>query len=214
MTKTVILNPNSQKTNKRQTIVFFSSKILKFCLRIKTFLQMLEKEVFFVKFRTIILIIAEIHEILVKKLTSDVLIFKIVLKDWKIITVSNIEQKYEPCREINKMRCFLQQGKLVNNITLNSIKSMKIFRVTILSLKYVGKSRRTSNKLKIIVFITNCGFCRQTFTGLMGLLWQSLLGQTSLLGKKMTWKDRIYLGNVNWVNRFTWKNSSCTNGFT
>ena len=46
MTKPVILNRNSEKTNNRQTIVGFSSKILKFCLRIKTFLQMLEKEVF------------------------------------------------------------------------------------------------------------------------------------------------------------------------
>ena len=41
---------------------------------------------------------------------------------------------------------------------------MKIFTVTILE-----KSRRTS------------GFCRQTFTGLTGLLWQSLLEQTGLL---------------------------------
>ena len=124
---------------------------------------MLEKEVFFAKFRTIILNIAEIHKILVKKLTSDVLIFKIVLKDWKIITVSNIERKYEPCREINKIKRFLKQVKLVNNITLNSIKLMKIFRVTMLSLKYVEKSRRTRNKLKIKGFITNRGFCRQIF---------------------------------------------------
>ena len=49
MTKPVILNPTSQKTNKRQTIVVFSSKILKFCPRIKIFLQMLEKEVIFCK---------------------------------------------------------------------------------------------------------------------------------------------------------------------
>ena len=62
MTKPVILNPDSQKTNKRQTNVGFGSKILKFCLRIKTFLQMLEKEVFFAKFKTIILNIAEIHK--------------------------------------------------------------------------------------------------------------------------------------------------------
>ena len=39
------MNPNSQKTNKGQTNADFGSKILKFCLRIKTFLQMLEKEV-------------------------------------------------------------------------------------------------------------------------------------------------------------------------
>ena len=181
MTKPVILSPTSQKTNKRQTIVGFSGKILKFCPRIKTFLQMLEKEVFFAKFRTIILNIAEIHKILVKKLTSDVLIFKIVLKDWKIITVSNIERKYEPCREINKIKRFLKQVKLLNNITLNSIKLMKIFRVTMLSLKYVEKSRSSGNKLKVKVFITNHGFCRQTFTGLTGLLWRSLLGQTGLL---------------------------------
>ena len=44
--KTVILNPKSKKINKSQTIVGFGCKILKFCLRIKTFLQMLEKEVF------------------------------------------------------------------------------------------------------------------------------------------------------------------------
>ena len=62
ITKPVILSPNSQKTNKRQTIVGFRSKILKFCLRIKTFVQMLEKEVFFVKFRTMILNIATIHK--------------------------------------------------------------------------------------------------------------------------------------------------------
>ena len=77
MRKPLILKPNVQKTNKRQTIVGFGSKTLKFCLRIKTLLQMLEKEVFFAKFRTIILNIAEIHKSLVKKLTSDVLIFKI-----------------------------------------------------------------------------------------------------------------------------------------
>ena len=45
------------------------------------FLQMLEKEAFFAKFRTIILNIAEIQKSVVEKLTSDVLIFKIVLKD-------------------------------------------------------------------------------------------------------------------------------------
>ena len=50
MTKPVVLNPNSQKTNKRQTIVGFGSKILKFYLRIKTFLQMLEKKYFLQNF--------------------------------------------------------------------------------------------------------------------------------------------------------------------
>ena len=55
MTKPIILNPNNQKTNKRQIIVGFGGKFLNFCLRIKTFLQMLEKEIFFAKFRTIIL---------------------------------------------------------------------------------------------------------------------------------------------------------------
>ena len=46
MTKPIILNPNNQKTNKRQIIIGFSGKFLKFCLRIKTFLQMLEKKSF------------------------------------------------------------------------------------------------------------------------------------------------------------------------
>ena len=55
MTKPIILNPNNLKTHKRQIIVAFGGKFLKFCLRIKTFLQMLEKEIFFAKFRTIIL---------------------------------------------------------------------------------------------------------------------------------------------------------------
>ena len=55
MTKPIILNPNNQKNNKKQIIVGFGGKFLKFCLRIKTFLQMLEKEIFFAKFRTIIL---------------------------------------------------------------------------------------------------------------------------------------------------------------
>ena len=69
MTKPVILNPNSQKANKRQNIVDSGSKIIKFCLRIKTSLQMLQKEVFFAKFRTMTLSIAKIHKSLVKKLT-------------------------------------------------------------------------------------------------------------------------------------------------
>ena len=80
MTKLAILSPNSQETNKREkTIAGFAS--FKFCLRIKTFLQMLEKENFFAKIRTTILNIAKIHKSLVKKVTSDVLIFKIVLKN-------------------------------------------------------------------------------------------------------------------------------------
>ena len=66
---------------KRQTIVVFGSKILKFCHRIKAFLQILVKEVFFAKFRVMMLNIAEIYKSLLKKLTSDELIFKIVIKD-------------------------------------------------------------------------------------------------------------------------------------
>ena len=81
MTKPLILNPNGQKTNKRQTIVGFGRKILKICLRAKTFLQMFKKKVSFTNSRTIILNIAEIHKSLVKKLTPDMLIFKIALKD-------------------------------------------------------------------------------------------------------------------------------------
>ena len=42
ITKSVVLSPNNQKTNKRQTTVSFGSKFLKFCLRIKTFVQILE----------------------------------------------------------------------------------------------------------------------------------------------------------------------------
>ena len=67
MKKPVILNPNSQKTNKRKTIVYFDSKILEFCLRIKRFLQMLENEVFFAKLRMMVLKIAKIRKSLVKK---------------------------------------------------------------------------------------------------------------------------------------------------
>ena len=96
MTKPVTLNTNSQKTNKWQTIVDFGSKILKFCLKIKALLQTLEKSLF-CKIKTVIWIIAEIHKSLAKKLTSGVLIFKIALKDWKIITVNNIEGEYETC---------------------------------------------------------------------------------------------------------------------
>ena len=40
---------------------------------------------------------------------------------------------------MNKIKCFLKQVKLVKNITFNSIKLIKIFRVTMLSLKYVEK---------------------------------------------------------------------------
>ena len=39
MTKPVILSPNSQKANRRQTIVGFGSKILKLCPRIKTYVE-------------------------------------------------------------------------------------------------------------------------------------------------------------------------------
>ena len=94
-----------------------------------------------------ILTIAKIHKSLVKKLTSDVLIFKIVQKDRKIIIASNIERKYETFREINNIKRFLKQVKLVKKITFNGIKLMKILKVTMLSLKYVEKNRRTRNKL-------------------------------------------------------------------
>ena len=40
MTKPVIMSPNSQKANRRQTIVGFGSKILKLCPRIKTYVEM------------------------------------------------------------------------------------------------------------------------------------------------------------------------------
>ena len=40
MTKPVILSPNSQKSNRRQTIVGFGSKILKPCPRVKTYVEM------------------------------------------------------------------------------------------------------------------------------------------------------------------------------
>ena len=58
---------------------------------------------------------------------------------------------------------------------------MKIFKVTMLSLKHVEKNKKIWNKLKIKVFITNPGPWRQTLIGLTVLLWQSLLGQTGLL---------------------------------
>ena len=69
VTKPVILSPDSKIANIRQTIVGFGSKVLTFCLRIKTFVQMLEKEVLFAKFRTMILNIAKIHKGLGEKLT-------------------------------------------------------------------------------------------------------------------------------------------------
>ena len=55
--------------------------------------------------------------------------------------MSNIDRKYELFREINKINRFLKQVKLVKHITLNSIKLMKIFKVTMLGrtlLKQVG----------------------------------------------------------------------------
>ena len=67
MTKSVIMIPNSQKTNKSETIVGFGSKSLKFCLRIKKFAQMLEREVLFAKIRIMILNITKIHKSLVEK---------------------------------------------------------------------------------------------------------------------------------------------------
>ena len=71
-----------------------------------------------------------------------------------------MEHKYEPFREISKIERFLKQVKLVKNIAFNSTKLMKIFKVIMLSLIYVEKKyRRTKNKSKIKVFITNRGFC-------------------------------------------------------
>ena len=52
----------------RQTIVGFGGKIVEFCLRIKTFIQMLEKEFLFAKFMKMILNIVKIHKSSVKKL--------------------------------------------------------------------------------------------------------------------------------------------------
>ena len=103
---------------------------------------MLEKEVFFAKFRTMILNFGKIDKSLVKKIISDVLIFKIVLTEWKIITAFNIDGKCKPFREINKIKRFLKQVKLLTNITCNSIKLMKIFKSTMLNLKYIEKNRR------------------------------------------------------------------------
>ena len=56
-----------------------------------------------------------------------------------------------------------------------------MFKVTMLSLEYVEKNRKTRNKSKIKVFITNRRLCRETLIRLTGLLGQSLLGQTGLL---------------------------------
>ena len=76
------------------------------------------------------------------------LIFNIVLKDWKVIIISNTEQKYEPFREINKIKRFLKQVKLVKNITLNSIKLIKIFKEIMLRLKYVEKKKKKIEELE------------------------------------------------------------------
>ena len=116
-----------KRQNKRQNILGFGSKILRLCLRIETLVQMLEKKVLFAKFRTMTWDIAKIHKSLVKKLTLDVLIFKIVLNYWKIITVLNTEHKYEPFREINKINRYFKQIEFIKNITLNSINLMKTF---------------------------------------------------------------------------------------
>ena len=158
------MNPNSPniKTNKRQTIVGFASKVLKLCLRIKIFVQMLEKEVFSEKFRTMTLNTVKVHK------SFGCADFQNYPE--RFITVSNMDGTYEPFRKINKIKRFLKQVKLVKNITLNSIKLMRIFKVTMLSLNYVEKNRRTRNKLKIKVFIANRGFCRQILIGLTDLL--------------------------------------------
>ena len=62
MTKPMILTPYSDKTKKRQNIVGFGSKILKFCLRIQIFAQMSEKEVLFAKFMTMILNVVKCNQ--------------------------------------------------------------------------------------------------------------------------------------------------------
>lgn len=60
-----------------------------------------------------------------------------------MITVSNIKCKYEQFREMTNIKlCFLNQLKLVKNIIFNSIKVMKIFKLTMPSLKSVEKLRR------------------------------------------------------------------------
>ena len=62
MIKPIILTPNSRKTKKRQNVVGFGSKILKFCLRIQIFVQMSEKEVLFAKFVTMILNVVKCNQ--------------------------------------------------------------------------------------------------------------------------------------------------------
>lgn len=59
-----------------------------------------------------------------------------------MITVSNTQCKYEPFREISKIKCFLKQVKLVNNITFNGIKLMKIFKVGMSNLKICLKKQK------------------------------------------------------------------------
>ena len=81
------------------------------------------------------------------------LIFKTIQKNGKNITVSNIECKYEPFREIKKIKCSLKQVRLVKNITSNGIKLMKIFKVTMLSLKYVEKIEGLDTNMYIYVYI-------------------------------------------------------------
>lgn len=59
-----------------------------------------------------------------------------------MITVSNTQCKYEPFREISKIKCFLKQVKLVNNVTFNGIKLMKIFKVAMSNLKICLKKQK------------------------------------------------------------------------
>lgn len=59
-----------------------------------------------------------------------------------MITVSNTQCNYEPFREISKIKCFLKQVKLVNNITFNGIKLMKIFKVAMSNLKICLKKQK------------------------------------------------------------------------
>ena len=59
-----------------------------------------------------------------------------------MITASNTQCKYEPFREISKIKCFLKQVKLVNNITFNGIKLMKIFKVGMSNLKICLKKQK------------------------------------------------------------------------
>ena len=147
---------------------------------IEAFVKMLAKEVLVAKFRMMILNIGKIHKSLVKLLSLDVLIFKIVLKDWKLITVSKIEPKYEPFGEVNKIKRFLKQVKLVKNITFNGITLMKIFKVTMLTLKCVEKTEELQIKNQSFYNKPNKP-TREILIGLVGLLWHSLLGETDLL---------------------------------